>query len=104
MFTDDADSKFYGFPFLTNNLLDREQNNGTKIGHDSYRVYVNKDYVGDKVLVAQNEKIDDVEKYLKNIGFTNFSTKLDGNSYMINSEGSETGDMISTLNVYLRNR
>lgn len=104
MFTDDAQNNFYGLPFLTNNLVDREQNNGSKIVHDSYKVFVNNDYVGDKVLVAQNEKIEDVEKYLRNTGFDNFSTKLTGNNYSISSEGTETADMKTTLSVYLHNR
>lgn len=104
MFTDDSDNKFFGFPFLTNNLLDREQNNGTKTPHDTYRVYVNKEYVGNKVLIAQSEKIEDVEKYLKNKGFDNFSTSLEGNDYAITSEGTEAADMKSTLDVYLHIR
>lgn len=104
MFSDDTDSKFFGFPFFLNNLADREQNNGSKMIHDAYRVYVNNDYVGDKVLVAQNEKVEDVEKYLKNAGFDNFTARLVGNEYIIDSPGNETADMKTTLAVYFNNR
>jgi hypothetical protein len=75
-----------------------------KISHDSYKVFVNSDYVGDKVLLAQNEHIEGLEKYLKNKGFENFSTKLTGNEYVINPAASDSHDMKNILEVYLRTR
>lgn len=76
----------------------------SKISHDTYKVFVNNDYVGEKVLFAQNEKIEDLEKYLKNKGFENFSTKLIGNQYVINPSEDELYDMKNTLNIYLRTK
>jgi hypothetical protein len=93
---------YIGLPFLFRN--GGVSDNGSKEAHDSYNVYVNKDFVGNKVLVSQVEKIDDVSKYLLNQGFYDFKAKLEGNQYMISSEGSGTNDMKHTLEVYLNNR
>lgn len=76
----------------------------TMLVHDAYRVYVNNDYVGNKVLLAQNEKIEDLEKYLKNKGFQNFSTKLVGSEYMIYPEEGDSHNMKNTLQVYLNTK
>jgi hypothetical protein len=75
-----------------------------KISHDIYRVFVNSDYVGNKVLLAQNEQIEGLEKYLKSKGFENFSTKLTGNEYVIKPIEGDSHDMKNVLEVYLQTR
>lgn len=75
-----------------------------KISHDIYKVFVNSDYVGDKVLLAQNEHMEGLEKYLKNKGFENFSTKLTGNEYVIKPAEGDSHNMKNILEVYLRTR
>lgn len=90
--------------FLLGAIDNSEILESSKIAHDSYRVFVNNDYVGNKILLAQNEKIEDLEKYLKNNGFKNFSTKLIGNQYIIDSAEDESYDMKNTLNIYLQTR
>lgn len=77
---------------------------GSKIAHDIYKVFVNNDYVGDKVLLAQNEHVEGIEKYLKNKGFENFSTKLTGNEYAIKPSEGDFHNMKNTLEVYLQTR
>jgi homoserine acetyltransferase len=104
MFGGGINNNFYGFPVFLLALNGENRDNGSKLEHDTYRVYVNRDYVGDKTLVAQNEKIEDVEKYLRNKGFDHFSTRLDGNEYVISSQGTETMDMKDTLRIYLNMR
>lgn len=75
-----------------------------KISHYIYRVFVNSDYVGNKVLLAQNEQIESLEKYLKSKGFKNFSTKLTGNEYVIKPIDGDSHDMKNVLEVYLQTR
>jgi hypothetical protein len=99
-----SQNDYIGFPFFFSVARSGEEQSVSKLAHDSYQVYVNNHYVGNKVLIAQNEKIEDVEKYLKNTGFENFSTKIEGNQYKINSQGTESEDLRDTLSVYLHNR
>jgi hypothetical protein len=100
-----SNNYFFGLRGLLFGMIDGEDMQGsTKIAHDSYRIFVNNDHVGNKVLLAQNEKIDDLEKYLKNKGFENFSTDLIGNEYTIYPSESQLYDMKNTLEVYLNTR
>ena len=85
--------------FISGNI-----NNNTRLEEDSYRVYVNNDYVGSKVLYSQIEKIEDLNKYLKSQGFNDFNAKLEGNEYSIHSERTEAKHMKETLQVHLHNR
>jgi hypothetical protein len=93
---------YVGYPLIFRNMGNFED--VSKEAHDSYSVYVNKDYVGSKVLVSQVEKIDDVRKYLINEGFSDFSTRLEGKEYFIGVDGGEALDIKNTMNVYLNNR
>ena len=92
---------FFGLPGLMGIENIRES---AKIPHDEYRVFVNKDFIGNKVLLAQNEQPGDLEKYLRNKGFEKFTTKLTGNEYVITPNKDDSNDMKNALQVYLRNR
>lgn len=95
-------SDYLGLPFLfTNGMLGKD---APKEAHDSYNVYVNRDYIGSKALVSQVENIEDVSKYLHNQGFDNFTTNLEGNQYVVNADGRDAHDIKQTLNVYLNNK
>ncbi|HHW30270.1 MAG TPA: hypothetical protein GXX20_01130 [Clostridiaceae bacterium] len=101
----DSQNYYFGLSgFLFGAVDSSDIFDGSKISHDSYKVYVNNDYVGDKILFGQNEKIEDLEKYLKNQGFENFSTELIGNQYFIKPAEDEYYDMKNTLNVYLHTK
>lgn len=92
-------SGFNGFfPILINR---RDSDGGEKLYHDSYEVYVNKDYVGRKTLIAQNESVKDIENHLRLEGFRNFNTNLSGNQVLINSSTDEAKDIKRNLSVYL---
>ena len=78
-----------------------DDNDGSNITHDKYNVYVNNEYVGNKVLVAQGEKVEDINGYLKNQGFRDFNSSLKGNSYNISCNTNDSKHMKDTLNVYL---
>lgn len=89
-----------GFPYIPI-LSDVD----TKMNHDSYEVYVNKNYVGNKTLVAQGENIYDVADYLKEQGFDRFNSHLTGNSFSIEVDNrEESKKMKETLSAYLQIR
>lgn len=79
-------------------------NNNTKLNHDSYEVYVDRDYVGKKVLITQNEKIEDVEGYLKGQGFRSFTTQVEGDHLNIITEDEDRERMKDNLDIYLNIR
>lgn len=79
-------------------------NDISKQAHDSYAVYVNNDYIGNKTLLVQSEKIDDVKSFLKTQGFTDYNTQIDGGQYKISCDDSESRHMKEALNIYLHNR
>jgi hypothetical protein len=94
-------NNYFGFPVVFKN---NAGDNNSKLSEDAYRVYVNNDYVGSKTLYSTVESIEDVGKYLSNQGFHNFTSDLNGDQYVIHSNGNETHDLKETLNVYLNNR
>ena len=99
-----SNNYFFGLGGLLFGMIDGEDMQGsTKIAHDSYRIFVNNDHVGNKVLLAQNEEMM-IRKIFKNKGFENFSTDLIGNEYTIYPSESQLYDMKNTLEVYLNTR
>ncbi|NLM34405.1 MAG: hypothetical protein GX206_03115 [Clostridiales bacterium] len=89
-------------PFVMNAKNDEDQY--TKIAHDKYEVYVNDDFVGHKTLIAQTEKVEDIDDYLKSQGFRNFRSELEGNIYNINCVEEDSSRMKEVLSVYLKIR
>ncbi|NLB41707.1 MAG: hypothetical protein GX815_05495 [Clostridiales bacterium] len=77
--------------------------NNTKNSSDSYHVYVNGDYVGDKDLIAQGEEGTSViHNYLQSRGFQDFGVKLEGDRIDVESEElHQSDDMKRHLAVYL---
>lgn len=102
-FNDNYNNNYVGFPFLFGTNPNAGGGN-TKLSEDAYRVFVNNDYVGSKTLYSPVESIDDVSKFLNNQGFTNFTSNLNGDQYVIHSSGNEAHDLKETLHVYLNNR
>jgi hypothetical protein len=73
-----------------------------RIEHDSYEVYVNGDYVGEKTLISQGEKISDIDKHLKVADFKNFNEETIGNHVNIKTDDLEEARKIKqNLNIYL---
>ncbi|MDP4088760.1 MAG: hypothetical protein Q8930_05755 [Bacillota bacterium] len=87
-------------PFFFNGDNDA-YSDSSKIAHDMYNVYVNKDYVGKKVVVAQGERVEDINSFLKVQGFDNLDSELVGNSYKINCSPNESKRVKDALSVYL---
>lgn len=83
---------FIGVP-LSNSVI-----NDVKMSSDVYEVFVNNDKVGDKVLLTQAEKPEDINDLLKEYGFNNFQMNTVGNSIMIetNERPQKMKEILST--------
>lgn len=77
--------------------------NDTKVRHDRYDVYVNKNYIGQKQLLTAQESVQDIDDFLMNEGYSNFQSYLDGDHYHIRAIDKEQ-DLTNVLKVYLQNR
>ena len=93
----------YGYnPYFPNFVLRPDDTADVKEESDYYHVYVNGDYVGDKLSVAQGDGGPDaVKDYLKSRGFDNFEVQYDGDRIVINSAGAEAESIKKHLSVYL---
>jgi hypothetical protein len=78
--------------------------NNIKLNEDQYEVYVNDDFVGHKTLKTQGEKLSDVDHFLQNQGFNGFSSSLNGDHYLIQTNAEDTEDLKNALTVYFNNR
>jgi len=96
----------FGGLFSTNYYQNGEMlDNGQKLYHDRYHVYVNDEFVGDKVLLTENNRISDLEGYLRDAGFKDFKATLEGGHYLISSENRlDSVEMKNHLASYLRIR
>ena len=81
-----------------------DNGNSAKINEDRYELYVNNHLVGNKSLLNESDKIDDVDDFLKIQGFTNFKTNLEGEFPIVIPEFYSGTMMIDALSVYVKNR
>ncbi|ADD02234.1 conserved hypothetical protein [Thermoanaerobacter mathranii subsp. mathranii str. A3] len=80
-------------------------NANLKVPTDTFSIYVNEEYVGDKILIAQGDLgKNSVKEYLMNQGFTDFSYTIDGKNIYIDTYEENAKNMINYLKVYLRIR
>lgn len=83
----------------------RSGENDLKSMHDHYDVYVNGDFIGQKVLVSPSEEVDDISSYLHNCHFEDFTASLDGDHYHIQADTNDTANLIKgQLEAYLNIR
>lgn len=86
--------------FFAGNLTNSDS--GSKTYHDSYEVFVNDDYVGNKVLINQSDEVRDIDGYLQGQGVAKFQSELDGGRYLIHAEDHSIAKRAKdVLNVYL---
>lgn len=76
----------------------------TKLNEDRYEVYVNDRFVGHKTLETQGEKLSDVDHFLQDQGIHDFTSSLDGDHYMIQTNDEDGEHIAETLAVYFNNR
>jgi hypothetical protein len=71
-----------------------------KMSSDVYEVFVNGDKVGEKVLVTQVERPEDIKDILNDYGFNNFQFNVEGNSIVIGTD-EQSQKMKEILSAYL---
>ena len=91
-----------------NNMLpfintDMTSNSDVKLTEDQYEVYVNGNFVGRKTLKTQGEDLSDIDDFLRNQGFSDFTTSVDGDHYSIHVDHQDD-DLSNALSVYFNNR
>jgi len=91
-----------------NNMLpftnvDSESTSSVKLNEDQYEVYVNGNFVGRKTLKTQGEDLSDIDDFLRNQGFIDFTASLDGDHYTIHADHQDY-DITNALSVYFTNR
>jgi hypothetical protein len=86
---------------LTN--VDSGSNGSVKLNEDQYEVYVNGTFIGRKTLKTQGEDLSDIDDFLRNQGFSDFTTSVDGDHYKIHVDHKDD-DMANALSVYFNNR
>ncbi|WP_209124924.1 hypothetical protein [Alkalihalobacillus sp. BA299] len=75
-----------------------------KNAHDTYDIFVNRHFVGQKVLLTDNESLDDVLDFLQKQGVDNVTAHLDGDHYVIQSQSEKDIEHITNvLSTYLDN-
>ena len=90
------------FPPFYVGVINDEYN---KLQHDSYEVYVNGDFVGNKILISQGERISDIDKHLQMAEFRSFEEETIGNKVNIKTNDLEAAHKIKqNLKVYLQAR
>lgn len=96
-----------GFLFLPLAMItDFDMTEGLKTAHDRQNVYVNGDYIGDKISLAQNDGgLQAIEGYLESRGFRGYTLTQEGDQIHINVEDEEEGENIKNhLEVYTKIR
>jgi hypothetical protein len=89
-------------PFIPVNH-EMESDAGIKLNEDQYDIYVNGDLVGQKTLKNAGENLSDIDDFLRNQGIKKFTTSLNGDHYVIQTDQDNT-DITDALSVYFNNR
>ncbi|MFC5465726.1 hypothetical protein [Lederbergia graminis] len=85
-------------------MIDFFDNGDAKLYEDRYQLYVNGDYIGDKTLKNMSDNLSDVDSFLKNKGFRQFKSQLEGDHYNIEASTDEAEGISDALFVYVNNR
>lgn len=95
-------NSFFTYPFLPN----QQDNDENKMAHESYQVYVNGDYVGDKLSIAQGDGgWRAIESYLQSRDFRGYQLTRDGNRIYVDVQNEEEAEAIRNhLAVYTQIR
>ena len=92
-----------GFFFLPLAMFaDFDRNEGNKLAHDRENVYVDGDYVGDRISLTQNDNgRKAIEDYLQSRNFTQFNVSQEGDRIDIQvQDDREREDIKNHLKVY----
>lgn len=83
--------------------LDGTGTEDAKLTEDRYEVFVNGELIGHKTLLNQNDRLKDIDDFLKKEGYTYFTAQVNGDHYEITAD-VEGKDIQDALKVYLNNR
>ncbi|MEO2076265.1 MAG: hypothetical protein ABGX20_12920 [Bacillus sp. (in: firmicutes)] len=75
----------------------------SKLNEDRYEVFVNNHFVGQKALKSQGENLSDIDEFLRNQGYSSFSSSINGDHYII-SVNEDISEIENALSVYFNNR
>ncbi|GAA0341847.1 hypothetical protein GCM10008967_35300 [Bacillus carboniphilus] len=93
-------SGFNFYPFL---FTDVDSDTDVKLNEDRYEVFVNGNFVGYKTLTNEGDQLSDIDDFLREQGHEGFTSSLDGDHYIIQTEQKEE-DLSRALSVYFHNR
>lgn len=98
----DGRGPFFPYPF--NLYPDEGDQDGGKVADERYHVYVNGDYVGDRLSIAQGDGgWQAVEGYLKGRDFSGYRVTKDGDQVYVDVQNEEEAeDIRSHLSIYTR--
>ncbi|SJZ59834.1 hypothetical protein [Selenihalanaerobacter shriftii] len=85
--------------------FDKEPISDQNLPYDRFNIYVNKDLVGEKVPLAENNDIHQVENHLEKKGINDFNILIKGGHFVIKAnKPSEVETIKALLGSYLVNR
>lgn len=93
---------FFMYPFH----LDQDNEDGDKMASDQYHVYVNGDYVGEKLSITQGDGgWKSIEGYLEGHDFEDYRVTRDGDHIYVDVQDEEIAeDIRNHLSVYTQIR
>lgn len=100
-YTNDARSYFV-LPFFGGLTADEEED--IKNEHDTYDVYVDNDFVGKKILLTENDNINDVLDFVSSQGIKEVTARLNGDHYLIEANNEDIERTKKVISTYLENR
>ncbi|MBP3950392.1 hypothetical protein [Bacillus suaedae] len=100
-YTNDARSYFV-LPFFGG--LTADEGEDMKSEHDTYDVYVENEFVGKKVLLTENDDINDVLDFVSSQGITDVKAHLNGDHYLIEANNEDIERTKKVISTYLENR
>ncbi len=96
----DGQDPFFPYPYIR--FPDPEDMDGSKVADERYHVFVNGDYVGDKLSIVQGDGgWQAVEDYLKSRDFSGYRVTKDGDHIYVDVQDEEEAEEIRNhLRVY----
>lgn len=93
---------FFMYPFH----LDQNDDDGNKMANEEYQVYVNGDYVGQKLSITQGDGgWESIDGYLKGRNFEGYRVTRDGDHIYVDVQDEGTAkDIRNHLSVYTQIR
>ncbi|WP_062047039.1 hypothetical protein [Bacillus sp. JCM 19034] len=79
-------------------------NESIKNAHDTYDVYVDEEFIGQKQLLTENDDINDVLDFVEKQGINHVQAHLKGDHYIIEANKEDLEKVKRAISTYLENR